>query len=75
MAQVKANPVLVQSNNGIIHVSGLADGVKVNAYGTNGTLVGSAVGYNGMASVNTNLSPGSIVILKVGGKSVKITVK
>jgi hypothetical protein len=38
-------------------------------------LAGEAVSRNGYATVNTNLQPGSVAIIKVGDRSVKVVVK
>lgn len=66
---------MIQSERSSIHVQGVDDGTQVNVYSINGTEVGSAVSQSGAASVNTNLHPGSIAIVKIGQKSVKIVVK
>lgn len=68
--QVKANPVLIQANNGQITVSGVDDGTMVSAYGVNGLQMGSAISHNGRANLTTNLKPGKIVIIKIGEKGV-----
>lgn len=75
IVQVKANPVLIQANNGQITVSGVDDGTMVSAYGVNGLQMGSAISHNGRANLTTNLKPGKIVIIKIGDRSVKATIK
>lgn len=75
IVQVKANPVLIQANNGQITVSGVDDGTMVSAYGVNGLQMGSAISHNGRANLTTNLNPGKIVIIKIGDRSVKATIK
>ncbi len=50
-------------------------GTQVNVYSISGTQEGSAISNNGIASVNTNLQPGSIAIVKIGTKSVKVIIK
>ena len=75
VAQVKANPVLIQTNNGQITITGVDDGTKVTVYGVNGQQVGSAISHNGQANLTTNLKSGSIVIIKIGDRSVKATIK
>lgn len=75
IANIKANPVLIQTENGLINVTGAGDGVKVAAYTVNGVQVGSATSYGGQAQIATTLQSGSIAILKIGKKSVKITIK
>ena len=75
VAQVRANAVLIQSNNGQVDVSGVDDGTKVAVYGVNGAQVGSAVSSSGHATINTSMAPGSIVIVKIGDRSVKVVVR
>lgn len=47
----------------------------VNIYGINGTEAGAAVSRNGQAVVGTNIKPGSIAIIKIGDRSVKVVIK
>lgn len=75
LSNICSLPVLIQSNRGQLTVEGLDDGQQVNVYSINGTEAGSAVSRNGQAPVNTNLQPGSVVIVKIGEKSVKVVVK
>lgn len=75
LAQVRANPVLIQANNGKITVNGADDGTNVSVYSTNGVLSGTAISHNGSAVINTNFQVGSVAIVKIGDKSVKIVLK
>ena len=75
IANIPANAVLIQSEGGNIRVQGVDEGTQVNVYGINGTQAGSAVSQAGAATINTNLQPGSIAIVKIGQKSVKVVVK
>jgi len=75
IANIPANAVLIQSEGGIIKVQGVDEGTQVNVYGINGTQAGSAVSQAGAATINTNLQPGSIAIVKIGQKSVKVVIK
>ena len=75
IANIPANAVLIQSEGGSIKVQGVDEGTQVNVYSTNGTQAGSAVSQAGAATINTNLQPGSIAIVKIGQKSVKVVVK
>jgi len=75
IANVAAQAVLIQSEGGSIKVQGVDEGTQVNVYGINGTQAGSAISQSGAATVNTNLQPGSIAIVKIGQKSVKVVVK
>ena len=75
IANIPANAVLIQSEGGSIKVQGVDDGTQVNVYSTNGTQAGSAISQSGAATINTNLQPGSIAIVKIGQKSVKVVIK
>lgn len=75
ISQVEATPVLIQSASGQITVTGLDDGTMVAIYGISGQQVGTAVSTNGQTIINTNLAPGSIAIVKIGDRSIKITVE
>ena len=75
VAQVMANAVLIQSENGKITVNGADDGTNVSVYGTNGVLSGTAISNNGNAVVNTHLQMGSVAIVKIGEKSVKVIIR
>ena len=75
IANVAAQAVLIQSEGGSIKVQGVDEGTQVNVYGINGTQAGSAISQSGAAIINTNLQPGSIAIVKIGQKSVKVVIK
>lgn len=75
VANVHAKAVVIQTANRCVSVNGLDDGVKVSVYDIRGTEVGSAVNYSGSVNINTNLVPGSIAIVKIGEKSIKVPMK
>ena len=75
IANIPANAVLIQSEGGSIKVQGVDEGTQVNVYSINGTQAGSAISQSGAATINTNLQPGSIAIVKIGQKSVKVVIK
>ena len=50
------------------------DGESVEVYTTGGALVGTTTIANGNATIQTALSKGSIAIVKIGDKSVKVIV-
>ena len=75
IAQVPAKAVLIQAAGGAINVQGCDDGERIGIYSINGSQVGTAVSQNGSATVNTTLQSGSVAIIKVGKKSVKVVVK
>ena len=75
IANIPAQAVLIQSAGGSIRVQGVDEGTHVNVYGVNGTQAGSAISQSGAATINTNLQPGSVAIVKIGQKSVKVVIK
>jgi len=75
IANIPAQAVLIQSEGGSIKVQGVDEGTQVNVYSINGTQAGSAISQSGVATINTNLQPGSIAIVKIGQKSVKVVIK
>ena len=75
VANISARALLVQTAGGTINVQGADDGDLINVYSINGIKAGSAVSQNGVANINTSLQPGTVAIIKVGQKSVKVVVK
>lgn len=69
---IPAKALLVQTNGGVVTIQGAEDGMQVRVYGINGTQAGSAISNNGVATVRTNLQPGSIAVVKIGEKSFKV---
>jgi hypothetical protein len=67
-------PVLIQSEGGTLTIQGADDGTPVSIYTSAGIQAGSAVCKNGVATISTNLHPGSIAIIKIGNRSVKYMV-
>ena len=75
IANTRAMAVMIQNEGGNFIVSGVNDGMQIRVYDTNGMQVGSTFSRNGLATLNTNLLPGSIAIVKIGEKSMKIILK
>lgn len=75
VAQVKANAVFIQCQNGIMTVSGLDNGTIITVYSVSGHLIGSAKTNGNKSSLVTNLKPGDIVIVKIGEKTEKVVIQ
>ena len=75
IANVPARALLIKNNSGQLTVEGAADGEAISVYTVNGVQSGSAISQNGAASIDTNLQTGSIAIVKIGDKSVKVVIK
>ena len=66
---------MIQSEGGMLTVQNIKNGTLVNVYSTNGTQVGFSISQNGQATIDTNLQPGSVAIVKIGDKSIKVIIK
>ena len=75
VTEVKALPILIQSNRGTITVQGANEGTEVSVFSGNGMKQGSAIATNGLATIHTSLHPGSTAIVKIGEKAIKVMVK
>ena len=75
MAQIAARPVLVKTDNGFITVEGVDDKTNVSIYTTDGKQLGSAISKNNVATIATSIQPGSIAIVKVGDKAIRVIMK
>ena len=63
----------IQSSGGFINISGLNNNENVSFYGIDGKSLGSTIAINGTTSFAAQ--SGSIVIVKIGRKSIKIVVQ
>lgn len=72
---VDALPLLITQEDGMVTVSGVADGAMVTAYSSNGTMVASAKAIGNAALLNLSDLQGKVAVLNVGGKSAKIAIK
>lgn len=75
VAEVKAIPVLIQTEGGTIIVQGVKEGTDIMVYSVGGTKEGSVIAGRGNAIVKTNLQPGSVAVVKIGEKTVKVLMK
>ena len=75
VANVRAQAVLIQNNDGFITINGIEDGTRVCAYTLNGVEESSTISRNGSAILSTNAKPGNTVVVKLGDKSVKVLMK
>ena len=75
VAQIAARPVLVKTDKGFITVEGADDRTNVSIYTTDGKQVGSTISQNNVATIATNIQSGSIAIVKVGEKAIKVVMR
>ena len=72
---IPAKPVLIQCQGGVITLSGLDEGTEVAVYTASGTLVDTATATDGTATLTTDLTAGTIAIVKTGDYSIKVAIK
>ncbi len=75
VANVRANPVLIQSDGNVLSISGVDAGTPISVFDVSGKQVGSATATSESTSINTNLTKGQIGIVKIGEKTIKIVVR
>ena len=75
VANVKAMPVLIQGEDGVLQISGVPEGTTINVYEIGGQLVGFAKAYSDTTIIPTTLPQGSIAIVKIGEKAIKVLMK
>ncbi|MCR5849454.1 MAG: leucine-rich repeat domain-containing protein [Bacteroidaceae bacterium] len=73
--ELKAMPVLIQSQGGTISIQGAAEGTPIAVYDIEGKQYGSTIAEKDYATITTSLRPGSIAVVKIGEKAVKVAIK
>ena len=71
---IKTFPYNVVYSHGTITVTGADDGTMVEVYGISGTKLGEAKTAFNTATIHTDAQTGSVVIVKVGNKAIKIRI-
>ena len=71
---IPAKAALVTSNGGILSISCQLDGDEVAVYTTDGVLIATTTIENGAATVATDLSKGTVAIVKIADKSIKVII-
>ena len=75
VAEVKALPVLIQTQGGNITIQGAAEGTPIAVYDTSGKQYGSTISEKDRTTISTSLQLGSVAIVKIGEKAIKIVIK
>ena len=75
VAEVQAVPVLIQTQGNAITVEGAEAGTEIILYGANGVQLDSVIATTGVASLNASGLSGSVAIVKIGNKTVKVLIK
>ena len=72
---VPSVPVLVQSNGGTLTLDGVPAGTDITVYTTSGTEIAKTIATGATTSVSVGLSNGTVVIVKIGNRSVKVRLR
>ena len=72
IAEVKAMPILIQSQGSTITIRGAAEGTPITVYDISGKQYGSTITEKDCTTIITSLRPGSVVIVKIGEKTIKV---
>jgi hypothetical protein len=75
IANIPANAVLIQNENGVVSISGIDNGTNIVVYSADGRMIGTTKSVGSQASLATNLRCGEIAIVKIGDRSVKVIIK
>lgn len=73
--EMKALPVLIQTQGSAITVRGAAEGAEVFVYSVNGIQQGTAISTGGGTTIDTSLQPGSVAVVKIGERTIKVLMK
>ena len=73
--EVKAMPVLIQTQGGTITIQGASEGSPIAIYSVDGKQYGSAIAEKDSTTIATSIQPGSVAVVKIGEKAVKVLVK
>ena len=71
MTELKAMPVLIQSHDDAICVSGAPECTPINVYDMSGRQIGSSTSINGSAIIKITPKE-KIIIVKIGDKAVTV---
>lgn len=75
VANIPARAVLIKNSDCVLSVNGTEEGTPISVYDISGKLVGSATSTSGQTNIITSLQPGSIGIVMLGDKSVKVLMR
>ena len=75
VTEVKAVPVLIQTQGGTITIQGTAEGTPIAVYDLDGRQYGTTVSEKSRATIATSLRLGSTAVVKIGEKAIKVAIK
>ena len=73
--ELQATPVMIQSNGGVLTITGVEEGTTVGVYGIGGQLRNTATASGKTLTIDSRLSRGSVALIKIGDTTVKLVVK
>lgn len=75
VSAVRAMPVMIQSQGGVLNIIGAPEGSVINLYDLSGKMVDSTISDSETTIIPTNLKSGEIGIVKIGDKSIKVVMQ
>ena len=72
---IEALYLVVKGEDGNIIINGTENNTPIRIYSTVGGLEGQGISSSGQTTIPTNLKPGTVAIVKVGEKAVKVIMK
>ena len=75
LTRIAARPILVRTDNGFVTVEGIDDRTDVSVFAADGKLAGTAVSHSNIATIATSIQTGSIAIVKVGDRAIKVVME
>ena len=75
VTEMKALPVLIQTQGGTITIQGAVEGTPIAIYDLDGRQYSTALADRDRSTIATSLRSGSIAIVKIGERSVKVQMK
>ena len=75
IAQVPVRPVMIQVQDGVVHITGAEENQQISIFSTDGKCLGQGISRNGSASISTSLRRGSCAIVRIGEKTVKVIIQ
>lgn len=75
ITQMAARAVMIKAEGGQLTIEGAEENKNISVYSLDGIHLGTTTSRNGVASINTSVSKDSIVIVKIGNKSVIVMIK
>lgn len=74
VTEVKAMPVLIQANDGVLNITGAPEGATVCVFDISGRQLGTTTATNGITKLAIPTTD-KVAIVKIGEKSVKVSLK